>query len=506
MTLREDFLAFDDRLASHGVPPLTAWWRAGIGDWLDRYEREHVLEFWACVGRGAAKSTALYKLAAFFALFGDFEIPPGERHFAVVISRLKEEASKGISIIDRWLDLLGVAHKLTGDVIELERGRGIRIMAASVAAASGPRAFLIIRDERSKWAMGGAEMLDAQEVDTSATAMTATHPLAPTITAGSAWGSFGEFYETVTAGTTDARHVVGPAATWVAAPHIREEDLRRKERDPRKFAREYACTFQAAVSAAFDPDDVRAAFAQRDASRFELLGTPLLVLDPTAGRSDRYTWCLAGWIRDVPDPRDMFVWEDVQHPDTGAKFRRRVANGYGAPVLNPDYTGPSEPKLAFWKADGMRGRFGPTLLASELIEGLATTARALGVRHVVSDQFEKYMLESEFRRYGLGFTALDQTNKLKTECFLHANRLLKERRIVFEPHEQFQKDMLGVEERILPSGAMTYGSRRTAEGHGDFASLVFTMAAADLEGLSRGGPIHLPKGGARRTTGAGDFT
>src|SRR5580698_9546552 len=101
MTLRRRFMQFDDRLAAHGVPRLTKWWRDGIGEWLDAYEQHQTLELFACVGRGAAKSTALYKLATFFSVFGDFTIPPGERHFAIVLSRLKEEAGKGIGIIDR---------------------------------------------------------------------------------------------------------------------------------------------------------------------------------------------------------------------------------------------------------------------------------------------------------------------------------------------------------------------------------------------------------------------
>ena len=214
MSLRAQFLAFDDSLAGHGVPPLTGWWRDGLGRWLDAYETRNVLELTACVGRGAAKSTMLYKLAAFFTLFGDYRIPPGERHFAIVLSRLKDEASKGVTIISRWYKLLGVPHRLAGDVIELEdEPRGIRIVAASVAATSGFRAYLIAKDERSKWPSGGVEEHEAEEIDTSAAAMTATHPNAPIVVAGSAWGASGAFYEAVMAGSTDQRVVLGPAAT-----------------------------------------------------------------------------------------------------------------------------------------------------------------------------------------------------------------------------------------------------------------------------------------------------
>jgi hypothetical protein len=241
MSLRSEFYAFDDRLAAHGFPPLTAWWRSGIGDWLDGYEAGGALELWACVGRGAAKSTALYKLAAFFTLFGDFTVPPGERHFAIVLSRLKEEAAKGIAVIASWLRLLGVAHHVAGDVIELdELPRGIRVVAASVAASSGWRAYFVGRDERSKWPASGIDERDAEEIDTSSTSMTATHANAPVITFGSAWVALGAFHEAIAAGSTPDRVVLGPTPTWIAAPHISEESCHKRERDPSKFAREYA--------------------------------------------------------------------------------------------------------------------------------------------------------------------------------------------------------------------------------------------------------------------------
>jgi hypothetical protein len=242
VTLRDRFLRFDDALADLGVPPLTEWWRNGIGEWLDSYESGGALELWACVGRGAAKSTALYKLATFFALFGDFTVPPGERHFAIILSRLKEEASKGIQIIKRWLVLLDVPHSLAGDVIELDDSpRGIRVVAASVSAASGWRAFFVGKDERSKWPSGDTADREASEIDASAAAMTATHPTAPIVSFGSAWARFGSFYEAIDSGTDASKHVLGPTPTWIAAPHVTEESTRKKERDEAMWRREYAC-------------------------------------------------------------------------------------------------------------------------------------------------------------------------------------------------------------------------------------------------------------------------
>jgi len=296
MSLRRDFVAFDDSLALHGVPPLTAWWRSGVGDWLDAYESGHVLELWACVGRGAAKSTALYKLACFFTLFGSFEVPPGERHFAIVLSRLKEEATKGITVIASWLRLLGVAHHVAGDVIEFEASpRGIRVVAASVAASSGWRAYFVGRDERSKWPASGIDERDAEEIDTSSTSMTATHANAPIVTVGSAWVALGAFHEVITAGSTADRVVLGPTPTWIAAPHVTEESCRKKERDPSKFAREYASI----ASAAHDEALVEPLLVDRS-QRAEpgdvppnRAGTYTAAMDPSLGRN-AWTFVIAG--------------------------------------------------------------------------------------------------------------------------------------------------------------------------------------------------------------------
>ena len=67
-------------------------------------------------------------------------------------------------------------------------------------------------------------------------ACTSTH----VVTLGSAWADFGAFYNSITAGSTKDKIVLGPTPTWIAVPHISEESTRKKERDPVRHAREYA--------------------------------------------------------------------------------------------------------------------------------------------------------------------------------------------------------------------------------------------------------------------------
>jgi hypothetical protein len=363
-SLRERFIAFDDTLAALGVPPLTAWWREGIGRWLDAYERGQVLELWVCCGRGAAKSTALYKLALFFLLFGDFVVPVGERHFAIVLSRLKEEAAKGIDIIAAWLTLLGIPHHLAGDVIELDdMPRGIRVVAASVAATSGWRAFFVGRDERGKWPLSGLDERDGEEIDTSAKAMTATHANAPLPTFGSAWIALGPFHETIAAGSTPSRVVLGPTPTWVAAPHITEADCRRKEPNPKRFAREYGSIADAAHDeAVLEPYLIDRAMRTDEGDvppdrRIPCIGA----MDPSLGRN-AWTFVIAG-------PRTV--------------EGRSVASV----MLHREWRAPH----------------GQPLDIGHVLEQIAGHCRAYGVDTVVTDQFHAESLSAIADKMRLGF-------------------------------------------------------------------------------------------------------
>jgi hypothetical protein len=439
VTLKAQFTTFDAKLAKKGVPPLTEWWMKRIGKWLDVYERGQVLELWGCVGRGAAKSTAIYKLATFFSLFGDFKVPPGETHYAIVLSRLKEEASKGVDIIASWLRLLGIKHTVAGDVITLtgER-RGIRVVAASVAATSGWRAFFIGKDERSKWPADGATEQDAAEIDTSATAMTATHALAPVVAFGSAWGAFGDFYDAIMGGSDDRRMVVGPSPTWIAAPHITEASTRRKERDVRRWRREYACEFQAGVGSAFDADFVRLAFEPKGVE-VAAEGQPVIVVDASGGKGDAFTWGVCRWVATTTG-RSLLVFEEVA---------------------------------------GVTGAFWGKVSADQIVARIKEDAVHYGAVDVHADQYAALAYDSAFRRAKLHFHVHNWSQASKAEGVMKLRRLLSDGDIVLPEHERLLKELLNYEEKLSPrSGEVTYGAR---SGHDDFASLIVTAMMVDLD-------------------------
>jgi hypothetical protein len=493
VSLRDRFFAFDDALAARGVPPMTAWWREGVGGWLDRYEHDHVLELWACVGRGAAKSTALYKLALFFALFGEFVVPPGERHFAIVLSRLKEEASKGVDIISRWLVLLGVPHHPSGDVIELDdMPRGIRVVAASVAATSGWRAFFVGRDERSKWSTSGTEEREADEVDTSATAMTATHAFAPNVSFGSAWTKTSGFYDIITAGSNDARIVLGPAPTWVAAPHISEESTHRKEKNPRRWAREYACVSQDGAAAVFADEDIDVAFEPRTLGA--ALGPKVIVIDASSGRKDTFSYAVAGWVRGEVATRESVpdLEGEVDHEPSAEELSALFLQ-IAAHATEDRAARTANAVLRFYAIDGFDPEQARRLGVGGIVAKIARVARQHGAVVVHGDQREAFALATQFRAAGLRFRSHDWTSTSKPAAIELVRRWFQERALALPKHERLRRELLSFDEKIAPSGAFTYGGR--GNSHDDYVALLLTAAMATLVGGLRGssGGGHRPQ-------------
>ncbi len=419
------------------MPALTEWWREGIGRWLDAYELALVLELWACVGRGAAKSTALYKLATFFTLFGPFAVPPGERHFAIVLSRLKEEAAKGLEIIGAWLTLLDVAHHPAGDVIELEDlPRGIRVVAASVAATSGWRSFFVGRDERGKWQIAGVDERDGDEIDTSSAAMTATHARAPIVTLGSAWLTLGAFHETIAAGSTKTRIVLGPTPTWIAAPHITEEDCRRKEPDPRKFAREYAAIATDAHDEAMYPAELvtRSQRANAGDVAFEK-GVPYTAaMDPSLGRN-AFTFVIAG---------------------------ARLVDGESkaSVVLHREWRAPR----------------GSTLDLAAVLASIAAHCASYGIDEVRTDQFHGESLALLADKMRLGIRVLVDKPTAAERLARYEGLLVRflDEAIELPRDSVVRGDLLAVRRRVTKtSEAFTIHMATTADGrHADFAPAI----------------------------------
>src|SRR5580658_9440670 len=102
----------DERLAARGKPRIFApgsWW---FNEASRFYQHPTAREWWGQIGRGGAKSSVIYRIAENETIFGDFDIPLCERHWATIKSKNRDEASKALGIIASDLDDLEVRHRV----------------------------------------------------------------------------------------------------------------------------------------------------------------------------------------------------------------------------------------------------------------------------------------------------------------------------------------------------------------------------------------------------------
>ena len=425
--LASKFFAFDKRLAKAADEPESSpWWREQISRYLDALEAGQATEFWSCVGRGGAKSTATYKLALFFTVAGEFKVPPAQRHFAIILSRTKQEAAKGNDIISKWLTALGFSHRFTGDAIELDaKNRGIRVVSANVGAASGWRAFFVGCDEYAKWSFeSNSTDYDADEILGSARAMSATHSSAPILVCSSPWLDQGTFYDAISKGDADGRIVAGPAASWVANPAITEESARRKERNPRMFARDYGCSFVSEFSDGFFPsDDVKACTDIGRSPEMQINGPVpawqyAMAIDP-AFVGDRFALVAA-------------------HAEPGPHGGRVVVDL--VKVLGRTAGRPLSPEVAV----------GETVRWRKLLPGMS---------RVVSDQHEASSLAAAFQARGISLAVEPWTMSNKLAQFSRVRNLMVDGRLRLPDDPELRRELSGIGLRCTPSGNETIGSR-----------------------------------------------
>jgi hypothetical protein len=381
----------------------------------------------------------LYRLAMFFTIFGDFRVPNGERHFAVVLSRVKEEAGKAIGIVDFWLTALGVAHNKVGDVIEVGANRGIRIVSASVAGATGWRSYFIGKDERSKWPEGGSEEFDAGEIDTSAAAMCATHEFAPMLAFGSAWGDVGLFHDTITGGSDERKIVLGPTPTWIAAPHISEESTHRREGNIRRWKREFAAIFASQFDGNFFRDeDVEAAtdHGRPPVHSGSRDGNNVICLDPGFS-GDRFGIAIG-------------------HPEHRGTSPIVVVDYVEA--LSPPRGGTISPEATAWHVAKLKKRF----------PGEGNVVR--------SDQYSAVALKEIYARYGLTLVVEGWNAPNKVERFELLRVLLADRRVRLPDCPDLRHELAGIGVKLATGGHEIISSRAK---HDDRASaLVHCVSVA----------------------------
>jgi hypothetical protein len=434
-------LELDRRLASADVPPLSPYWRNEAQRFYAHPTARLLVE---CVGRGGDKSRTSTKMAIAEVLAGSWRIAPGERHYFTHISENRDEAAKTLAVLEQYLRLLRVGFDRAGDTIEIKsHPLGIKVLACRVGAVSGWRCIGWTADECAKYSNEGTD--PSAEIIASIRAMTVTHPNARGRMFSSPLGTMGTFHEVWSRGDT-AEQVAGHAATWEANPSVTEAQTRALETDARKWAREYAAIPQAGALAAFDAAQIDRAMQLVVPANWQECGRVMLV-DPTAGSSDTYAYASAGWRRAPGGSRSVLEIRDV---------------------------------------DGVAQAEAQGVTSDTMIVRVAKVAQRADTIIIHSDQFEKFALRAAFTKASFEFYPHTWTAPLKERAVEQVRMWLREGLLALPNHARMRHELLSFEERIAPSGALTFRGRQG--GHDDFAMLVMLAALVDIEAGLVGSP------------------
>ena len=199
--------------------------------------------------------------------------------------------------------------------------------------------------------------------------------------------------------------------------------------------------FQAGASSAFDADQVEAATVRRVPATHRRC-TRVLVIDPTAGSSDTYAFGVVGW--------------------------RRPHDGAAGPSL-----------LEFSYINGVEHASRKGWTSDRMVAAIAKVAHEHQCSVIHADQFERFALASAFANAGFRYVAHAWTQPMKERAVEHVRGWLADGVLALPRHERMRKELLSFEEKIAPSGALTFRGR--AGGHDDFAMLVVLAALVDIE-------------------------
>ena len=478
----ETLMRLDADLAAAGHHPLTGFWSHE----LDRfYAHPTARTFVGRVGRGGAKSHTSAKVGLNETIFGDWAVPPGERHFWAFVSRNKDEANQRLVLLQSFLRALGVPFDASGDEIALrDEPRGFRVFACGIGAVSGFRCYGYSADELAKWQSDGTN--PAGEVCASLNAMCVTHPGARKLLVSSPFGVLDYHYQRFELSDT-ADQVCAVAASWEANPGaITEQSSHEAEPSERIWLREYAAIPQAEVSAAWPPAKVERAFRPLPSDGL----TPAVAFgieDPSSGRRDAWVSAVARMYYQRPEPEFMTRRVGEFVPNRGTIYSYElILDGNKKPVPNPAYTGPRPPLLVVEHIEATEGNFWQGLPASEVVKRRAAMYRQRGVGTVFGDQRESYLLESAYRSEGIHYVPLVWTSESKPRAVERLRRWFAEEMIILPKNDRLKRELLSFQEKVLPSGHITFEGRSTD----DHVAVLVTAALAELEGVIPASPLQ----------------
>lgn len=449
MTSRVGFIAFFEAICAEleaaGFPAVSPWWAKEIRRFLLSGRKRWIVRS----GRRAGKSTTMSRLAVAWALYGAWSVPPGDTAVIPFVSVDRSEAAGRIRTIGDILTALNITHERRADEIELTDPRVVfRVTTCSLTGVVGFTSIAIFGDEVARWESRDHAANPAKAVFGSLMPTLATQPEGFAVLTSSPWSTDDYHAECFDRGDVDGQ-ITSYAPTWQANPTISESDTHTFESDEPTWRREYLGEPSAGLSLALDPEHWRAAIRPLPAGEH---GRPILALDPAGGRSassDSFAHALIRW---VPEG-DRCV-------------------------------------LAVTDMGAFDGAFRQGHTSDSLLDELAAKAKRAGAQTVVADTHERGLLEHGFHARGLTFQPMPWSATSKPDAVSRFRRLLSDRDIILPDDERLKKELNSFQQKLMPSGHVTYAARST--GKDDRIAVILTGIMADISGAIERSPLSYP--------------
>lgn len=431
-----------------GFPATSPWWHRTI----TRFYESGVLQLVARVGRRGGKSSTLCRLAVCEALYGQHDIPSGDRGVVAIVSARRKDALDRLRTIKAILDALEVRYTASKDVIDLtDRPISFHVFTASIAGVSGFTSIFVLLDEVAKWKDKSTGANPANVVIESIVPTTATMPEARVVMISSPMGLVDAHADAFALGDT-ADQVVAFAPTWEANPTLTEARTRKlAQGNEIAWAREYAAIPQA--------EDELSVFEGRLVSKATRKVSPITNTDLVK---------IGFTERDYPpDSRHRYV--ATIDPAT---------RGNAWTLIIACLTDKNVRRICL--AREWRGSKAKPLKPGEVFAAIKRLLDPYGLRLLFSDQFSEDSLREIARQHGL-VLLVDKpwTPQRKADAYETMRTLFQEERIELPSDPQVTADLLGVRQKLNRNG-IVYELASSGGRHSDYAPAVAMAVMASI--------------------------
>lgn len=491
----------EDLLVANGFPPMPEWWRREIA----RFYRSGKRRWTIRKGRRVYASTCVSpRLSTAEMLYGQHQHLPGTPpHTYAFLSVKRGEAALRLRGVRAILDVLGEPYDERGETIELRNRPAIfAVVSANFRTSVGETVAFAWCDEVSRWRDDATGANPAGEVIGSLSPALATLADAKLILCSSPLTLDDYHARSFDQGETDAQ-CVSFGATWEINRTLTEAETHRLEPDPKIWRREWAAIPQEGASPAFERDHVlRSVRTLPDETKW---WPPIGVLDSAAGKraaADAMTWGVFAnaqppppppyLVHDVPRRNHCVInGRDVVIDDPHETVSDYVRDALGNPVRNPESLKPQPPILVMTAIDSISGVFSSELDSGRLWDRIGRFFKRRGVTKVFGDPYIAPMAKRELRRFGITYTELKWTNESKARAVYRLRQLMADFALVLPNHEKLIAECLAFQERVSPSGVVTFNAR--GAGKDDHCDLLLDAVLAEYERQLPGSQLHAPR-------------